>query len=348
MIVTVTLNPAIDKTAEVAELTIGGLNRLTRMSDDPGGKGVNVSKAIAALGGSSVATGFIGGPTGQLIKYSLEDRGITTNFVHLNQSTRTNLKVFSPGHGITEFNEPGPVVAEPDLKELTDQLIEYASPQTIIILTGSLPRGAEPTTYQRLANEVKARGARVILDADGEAFREALVVKPDIVKPNTFELLQYFGLSDELTSDSATAPSGAMGQDSSLRDQADGSGVPGAPGGGLPLYVLEYRAELCRRLVAEGIGLVALSMGSEGALFVDADHTHYCPALTVKVASTVGAGDAMVAGLAHAFSLGQPLEEAARLAMAASAAAVTTQGTRPPDRIMVDLLLERVTPHTLD
>ncbi len=304
MIVTVTMNPALDKTARVDRLAPGGLNRLSDVIIDAGGKGLNVSKTIAALGGESVATGFLGGAVGTQVKGLLSDQGIQADFVHIGQPTRTNLKVLSPVEGITEFNEPGPAVTAAELTALTEKLSSYARPGALIVLTGSLPLGLAPSVYRDLVATLREGGARVFVDADGEPFRLALDAAPDFVKPNTFELAQLFSLPVEPD--------------------------------------LDERVGLCRRLVERGIGLVALSMGAEGALFVTAEEVLAFPGLSVEARSTVGAGDGMVAALVFAFEQGLPLAEAARLALASSAGAVTTEGTKPPTRALVDELAGRV------
>lgn len=304
MIITVTLNPAIDKTAEIAKLMPGGLNRLENILPDAGGKGINVSKMIAALGGRSVATGFLGGSAGREIEIILNASGIETDFIPIAHATRTNLKVLSPEYGVTEFNEPGAAVTAAEMLALRDKLMQYAKPGVTFVFSGNLPRNVASDTYQELTDVVKEKGAAVFLDADGEAFGQALSARPDFIKPNKFELMQYFGIADELS--------------------------------------LAECAALCRRLIDKGIRLVALSMGADGALFVSAGETLYAPGLSVPVRSTVGAGDSMVGALVYAFERGLSLEEAATYAMAASAGAVTTEGTKPPTRETVEALMGQV------
>ncbi len=304
MTVTVTMNPALDKTAVIPALIPGGLNRLERVVLDAGGKGINVSKMIAALGGNSVATGFLGGGSGRELEAMLRLPGIEPDFITIAHTTRTNLKVLSGDCGVTEFNEPGATVTAGEIAALREKLLALAGPGVTFVFAGSLPRGAGAGIYGQLIGEVKAMGASAFLDADGEAFRLALEAGPDFIKPNKFELLQYFGEEGELS--------------------------------------LQECAGLCRRFIESGVGLVALSMGGEGAMFVSKYEMLFSPALRVKVLSTVGAGDSMVAAFAYAFGKGMSLREAAALAMAASAGAVTTEGTKPPDRGTVDKLLKQV------
>ena len=194
MIITVTMNPSIDKTAEIASINLGGLNRLGNVIVDAGGKGINVSKMIKALGLDSVATGFLGGGAGVEIENMLRLQNVKTDFIRIKQTTRTNLKVLSDNYGITEFNEPGAEVTAGEMSVLREKLLTYAAPGAIFVFSGSLPPGAGDDAYFKFACDVKALGASVFLDADGEAFSDALAAKPDFIKPNINELKQHFGI----------------------------------------------------------------------------------------------------------------------------------------------------------
>ena len=304
MIFTITMNPAVDKTARSASIVPGGLNRLGEITLDAGGKGINVSKMINALGGTSVATGFLGGSSGSDILGVLNKLGIKTDFVNIESPTRINLKVLSDDFGITEFNEPGPAVTSCEMDLLFEKLLGFAKPGSIFAFSGSLPQGVSPGIYQQLIETVKNKGASVFLDADGEAFRSALLSKPDYIKPNKYELTQYFNVDGDCS--------------------------------------LGEAAYFCKRLIEQGVKMVTLSMGSEGAMFVTESECLYAPAVKVKALSTVGAGDSMVGAILYALTMGLDLKETAALAMAASAGAVTTQGTNPPSRKIVDDLLKQV------
>ena len=304
MIVTVTMNPALDKTAETDRLVLGGLNRLEHITVDAGGKGINVSKTIAALGGHSLATGFLGGNPGREIEAALKAMHIETDFVSIENPSRTNMKVLSREHGITELNEPGPAIRSDEMDALTEKLRGYAKPGVFFVFSGSLPVGVEPDTYETFIHSVRQRGAKVFLDADGEAFRRALLAMPDLIKPNKEELAQYAPMAEE--------PS------------------------------IDAYAALCLDLCNQGIETVVLSMGSQGALFANGTTLLYAPGLPVQVQSTVGAGDSMVGALVYAFDQGMSLEDAAVLAMAVSAGAVMTSGTKPPSLAIVESLKKQV------
>lgn len=304
MIITVTMNPAIDKTVEIDELQPGGLNRIQKAVYDAGGKGINVSKTIRELGGTTLAAGFLGGNAGKTIESVLNNSGIQNDFIWVEGETRTNTKVYEKSGAVTELNEPGPKIEPGQLEQLMEKLEGYADENALFILAGSIPNGVDKTVYAKIIERVHAKGAKVLLDADGELFRNALDAGPDIIKPNRVELEEYAGF--------------------------------------------DYRAsisellEAAKGLYAKGIKTVAVSMGKSGAMLVREGYEVKCPALSVKAHSTVGAGDAMVAALAYAWDKKLDNEQTVRLCMAASAGAVTTIGTKPPTRELVDELMKQV------
>lgn len=304
MIITVTMNPAIDKTVELEQLERGGLNRLKNVIMDVGGKGINVSKTIKALGGETIATGFIGGSGASLIEKVLKEQGIKSDFVEIKNEVRTNMKVLEADGFVTELNEPGPMVSEEELEQLSQKLISYAGENVLFVMAGSIPGGIRKTVYHKLIAKVKEKGAKVFLDADGELFIHSLKAGPDYIKPNRAELEEYFQL--------------------------------------------DYRADeselvkMGRKLLGMGVHMTAISLGQMGALFLTSDRVIKCPGLKVEAHSTVGAGDAMVAALAFGIDKGLDVEDCAKLGLAASAGAVTTQGTKPPARELVDELIKKV------
>lgn len=304
MIVTVTMNPAIDKTVDIESLERGGLNRIQHVELDAGGKGINVSKTIHALGGKSVATGFIAGNSGNIIRGVLDQWQIANDFIEVSGETRTNTKVFEKSGELTELNEPGPTVEEKDIKALLDKLEGYAGQDTLFVLAGSVPQGVPKDIYCKITELVHQKGAKVLLDADGELFTKALKAVPDIIKPNRVELEQYAGM-DYIASE-------------------------------------QELLSAAEKLMEKGIGTVAVSMGKSGAMFLMKDCKVKCPGLKVKAHSTVGAGDAMVAALSYSWSEGKSAEDTVKMCMAVSAGAVTTIGTKPPSMDVVSSLLEQV------
>lgn len=304
MIVTVTLNPAIDKTVEIDELLPGGLNRIQKVEYDAGGKGINVSKTIQQLGGTSIAAGFLGGNAGKIIETVLNDSGIQNDFIWVDGETRTNTKVYEKNGEVTELNEPGPEIAPEHLEQLIKKLERYADENALFVLAGSIPNGVDQTVYATITERVHRRGAKVLLDADGELFRSGLEAGPDMIKPNRVELEEYAGFDYRAS--------------------------------------IEELLQTAKGLQSKGIQTVAVSMGRGGAMFVREGYEVRCPALTVKAHSTVGAGDAMVAALSYAWSQNLDNEQTVQLCMAASAGAVTTIGTKPPTRELVDELMKQV------
>lgn len=304
MIITVTMNPAIDKTVEIDQLLPGGLNRIRKVEYDAGGKGINVSKTIRELGGTSIATGFLGGNAGKTIQSVLGKKEIGNDFIQVDEETRTNTKVFEKNGAVTELNEPGPVIREDQIHALLQKLEDYADDHTLFVLAGSIPAGVDRNIYAEITRLVHKKGAKVLLDADGELFRNSLEAVPDIIKPNRVELEEYAGFDYRASQ--------------------------------------EELLNLARKIRQKGIGTVAVSMGKSGAMLVKDGYEVRCPALSVKAHSTVGAGDAMVAALAYSWDQGLDDDALTRLCIAASAGAVTTIGTKPPTRELVDQLAEQV------
>lgn len=305
MIYTVTLNPAMDKTVVVENLTPGGVNRIRSLRVDVGGKGINVSKCLKALGGESTAAAFWGGAAGQRGMAFLAENGIGSLPVILPQDTRTNLKIIDPiRQENTDINEPGPTVSPEQVAELLEKLDGQAVSGDIVILSGSVPRGCEPTIYRDMITRYRARGAKVFLDADGEPFRLGLTAAPSLVKPNREELERYVGR---------------------------------------PLAAMEDVFGAAEQLLESGIEEVVVSLGAEGAVLLRQGLRLRAEGLRVPVGSTVGAGDAMVAALAYGMERGMAPAERLRLAVAISAASVMCSGTQAPEKKNIEELYSRVT-----
>ena len=168
MIITVTMNPAIDKTVEVDKFQPYALNRIRRIEYDAGGKGINVSKTIHALGGESIAMGFLGGNTGKTIENVLNARNIRHDFIYVDGDTRTNTKIFDCVGGVTELNEPGPAITENQTEALIQKICTYTDNETLVVLAGSVPGGVRKTIYAEITECVHKKGGKVLLDADGE------------------------------------------------------------------------------------------------------------------------------------------------------------------------------------
>ena len=305
MIYTVTLNPALDKTVEIPSLTVDSVNRITTMRTDPGGKGINVSKVIDKLGGKSIATGILGGDTGRAIQSALEAMGLETDFRFVDGETRTNLKIIDPvNHTNTDINEPGVTVSEVILGNLLKELTGKLTEKDIVVLSGSLPKGAPKDTYGTWVKACRDTGAKVILDADGDLLAAGLEAAPYMIKPNNHEISRLMGKTLKTPEELEQAAK-------ELMDQYD-------------------------------IGKIVVSMGGDGALYVTKDGTIYAEGLKVPVGSTVGAGDSVVAALAVAEEAGMSLEETVRLSTATGAANVMCRGTQAAEYEVIKDLIPKV------
>lgn len=304
MIITVTFNPAIDKTAEVDTLHVGGLNRLCNVRMDAGGKGVNVSKTIQALGGKTLCTGFLAGNSGEYIQSILQDMQIESDFVWVEGATRTNLKVLDDQRELTELNEAGPYIQGEQIQALMDKILSLCDETTLVVLSGNVSPGVEKSIYRDMIYKIKEKKASVILDADGELFKEGIQAHPMIIKPNKYELALHFGMGKDFTN-----------QD--IIQKAKG-------------------------LLNEETKLVVVSMGGEGSIFLSKDGVYQANALSIQAHSSVGAGDAMVAAIAYASEQEYALEDLIRLAVATSAGAVMTEGTNPASKEVVENLMKQV------
>jgi 1-phosphofructokinase len=304
MIYTVTLNPALDKTATVENLRLDSVNRISELRVDPGGKGINVSKVVRELGAKTVAIALLGGHTGTMLRNMLAELGIECKVLEVEGETRTNLKIKDPALKTnTDINEPGPEVTDEQLRGMLDGLVGEVGGGDIVVLSGSLPRGATADTYKVWVAALKKTGAKVYLDADGDKLVRGIEAKPDLIKPNEIEL-------------------GAMM--------------------GRTLDADEKIVEAARELIDGGLDRVMVSMGGAGALYVARDVTIKANPVKVPVGSTVGAGDSVVAALAYAQDKGLGLEDTMRLAMATGAANVMQSGTQAAPRELVDSLIDKV------
>ncbi len=330
MIYTVTLNPAIDKTAEIPSFAVDAVNRIVRVRKDPGGKGINVSKVIESLGGDSVAYAVLGGDTGKELEKMLSGHRFQLESIRTEYETRTNIKIVDPTlHTNTDINEPGTAFGSGTLEELKQSLRKRLTEGDILVLSGSVPAGTDKGIYGELTVMGKECGAKVFLDADGELFARGVDAVPFLVKPNRFELEQYFG------------------RQLRTREELCGAG---------------------RELLEKGIRVVLISLGADGAVLCRDDGNArgqeaacrkaasqetavslcrgvsylWAEGLSVPVASTVGAGDSMTAAFAYGVDRKMDCEDAFRLSVSAGSAAVTCSGSQAPDVELIWKLYEQV------
>lgn len=293
MIVTITLNPAIDRTLRIDKpLQPSTLNRAVNSHVEPGGKGINVSRAIKAIGGESVALGFSAGTNGRSLKDALTSMDIHHDFVDVPGQTRVNIQIIDSGGEHTEINEPGDKIADGDFLRFLERVDSYLDPENIFVLSGSTPPGFSLKNYGKLCRIIKRAGCRLIVDAAGEWLLEALKHNPDCVKPNLFELAEAVG------------------------DQ--------------PSIDPEVVAVSARKMLEMGAETVCVSMGQEGAVYVSKHSPEALYANTnPKIAEegAVGTGDSMVAALANGMRQDIKLDEIAKFSVAAGRACARLPGT---------------------
>ncbi len=293
MIITLTLNPAVDKTMEIDNFEVDSVNRVGSVRLDAGGKGINVSKVIKVLGEESLAMGILAGKAGEFVLNRLNDFGIENDFVFIDGETRTNIKIVDKTKGTnTDINEKGPSVPSDKIQLTIDNVMGKIQKDSILVLSGSVSNNIHSEIYKELIIMAKQKGARTILDADGELLKKGLEGGPYLVKPNIHELERLYGVKIHNTTEAI---------------------------------------ELAKRMFDQGVQLVVLSLGASGSVFLTKEKDILVQGIKVDTVSTVGAGDSMVAAMAVALKRSYSIEEALTLAVAASTASVMTSGTEPGD-----------------
>src|ERR1700685_2359960 len=194
MIITVTLNAAIDKSLSVPNFRLGRRHRTVEQRTMAGGKGVNIARTLTTLGQPGIATGFAGGITGTHIVEQLTEEAILNDFVRIREESRTNTSVLDPTTGEqTEINEQGPRVEPDELEQVREQRLYLARGAAIVVFAGSLPRGVDPDFYAQLVRAVHKLDVLTVVDTDGEALRLATRAEPDVVSPNVIEAEELVG-----------------------------------------------------------------------------------------------------------------------------------------------------------
>jgi len=194
MIITVTLNAAIDKSLAVPNFRLGRRHRTVEQRTMAGGKGVNIARTLKTLGQPVIATGFAGGATGTHIVEQLTEESILNDFVRIREESRTNTSVLDPTSGQqTEINERGPSVSEREVELFRDKLLYLARGAAIVVFAGSLPRGVSPDLYASLIRDLQRLEVTTVIDADGEPLRHAVRAEPDVVSPNVLEAEELVG-----------------------------------------------------------------------------------------------------------------------------------------------------------
>jgi 1-phosphofructokinase/tagatose 6-phosphate kinase len=260
MIITVTLNAALDKTLEVPSFTPGRRHRTVDQTTMAGGKGVNVARAIKALGQPVIATGLAGGATGTRIVDSLGTEAILNGFVRIREESRTNTAVLDPTTGLqTEINERGPAVSATELDLFREKLLYLAKGASICVFSGSLPRGIEPDVYGGLIREVRKLGVLTIVDTEGEPLRLAMRGEPDLVSPNELEAEELVGheFNDDRDRAEAVAEITTLGAAEAIMTVPDGCYAQVLDDGSPALYRVRVEKQEARSEIGSGDAFLA-------------------------------------------------------------------------------------------
>lgn len=289
MILTVTLNAAIDKRYVVEGFRTGEVNRVKECTYVPGGKGLNVSKPASIYGAEVVATGFAGGHAGAYIEDALKPFGIRSAFYHVDAESRSCINIWDEVNQVqTEFLEPGFTLTEEDFAGFEVKFRQLVQEAKVVAMSGSVPKGLDGTAYQRLVKIVKDAGIPVILDTSGKLLEMGIEAIPTMIKPNIDEIRMLTGKRCDDISEII---------------------------------------EAARAIHERGVKIVAVSLGADGSLAVGDDGIFRARVPKIDAVNTVGCGDSMIAGFALGLSKGLPLEETLRLASAISAAAAMREET---------------------
>jgi 1-phosphofructokinase len=288
MIVTVTPNPSVDWTFDIRSLDRGQLNRARDSHAEPSGKGVNVSRALAANGISTTAVLPVGGPVAVEMTALLAEENVDFVPVQITGSVRVNVSLAEPDGLATKINSPGPALSPAEIDELVARTLERTNPGDWVVGSGSLPPGVSQDLYARICEGVHQRGARFALDSSGAALAAGLPARPDVIKPNIDELAEVTGAAIQ-----------------TFGDAADGA----------------------RQLLTRGAGCVLVSAGPDGALLVTDGLILHAVGHVQTARSTVGAGDALLAGF---IASGADGASALCEATAWASAALGTRGSHVP------------------
>ena len=312
MIITVTLNSAIDKTLSVPNFRLGRRHRTVEQTTMPGGKGVNVARVLKALGQPVIATGFTGGATGTRIVDQLTQLSVLSDFVRIREESRTNTAVIDPTTGEqTEINEKGPKVSPQEVELFVDKLLYLAKGASLCVFAGSLPREVDTDIYAFLIRELRKLGVTTIVDTDGDPLRQAVRAEPSVVSPNVLEAEELVGheFNDDEDRLIAVREMTELGAREAIMTADDGGFAMVTEEGGSQLYRLR----------------------------VDPLETY----------SAVGSGDAFLAGYVAARYTGRPPAECLRFGVACGAESTQHIGAgvidpREAERLESEIAIEPV------
>lgn len=286
MILTVTLNPAVDKIYTTGELIIGHVNRMRTAMSLAGGKGINVAKVLRQYDMPVCATGFLGGYAGNFIEDYLKNIQVECRFIHVEGETRSNMNILADNGYVTEILEPGPTISEEQMQKFLTQYDELLGNCELVVLSGSAANGIPEDIYTILIEKARSRGIRTMLDTSGESLRKGIEAKPYLIKPNQKELEYIVGHK---------------------------------------LVNREAVIEAALNIHAGGIAHVIVSMGKKGLISVSSGgYVYFAKAGRIQALNTVGCGDSVVASYAMSIVKRESKEVSLQRAAAISAANATT------------------------
>ena len=304
MIYTLTLNPALDLELSVAEILFNQVVRASQVRVDCGGKGFNISRALAKLGTPSVALGLVGGKTGERLAEELEKQGVKVEFTWISAETRTNVAIVTtPLTNYIKVNQPGPTITSHEMASLLEKVQSLVGPGDLWALSGSLPPGAASDAYQPLISAIQSSGGKALIDADGDTLHQACREKPYLVKPNAIEASQLAGIQ--------------------IHSPADARQAAGL-------------------FHAMGVIVVMVTLAEQGAVISDGKNAWWARPPQVTVQSPIGAGDAALAGYIWGMVQGNGLPDALRMAVASGSASASLPGTAVADMDLIGSIADKV------
>jgi 1-phosphofructokinase len=304
MVITVNLNPNIDRLIKVDGFIYGGMNRILEKKDDVAGKGLNACIVMKRLGVDVLLMGFMYEQNGSMAVEKLEMEGVLHDFVWQPGSMRLNTKLLDIKTSvITEINDRGVPATEEAIRALKEKLLSRAKKGDYIAVNGSMAPGCPPSLFAEIIAEANKKGIRCALDAEGESLIKGTAARPYLVKVNRFEFETLTGKAMKTDDDIVTE---------------------------------------CRRLVDTGVGMVAVSLGAEGAVISDGKNAYRAEALRIQPRSATGAGDSMLAGILAGLIQNRPPEDLLRMGTAAATATVLCEGTELATRELYESLLKKV------
>ncbi|XOQ47763.1 MAG: 1-phosphofructokinase [Eubacteriales bacterium] len=290
MITTLTLNPCIDRTVTVDGFAYGGTNHVENFRCDVSGKGINVSIALNNIGEETRCLGFnyVGG--GSVLTDFLNQKNISNKFLNVEGLLRTNIKIFDKKTSVmSELNESGHCVTQDCVSELLRMVEEYLPKTTLLVLDGSVPPGVPKDIYKTLTDKAHRFGVKTVIDAYGELLLEGIKARPYLIKPNKDELEEAFGEKIESKADVI---------------------------------------RISRKIIAQGVTLVCVSLGKNGAMLVTKEKAYFSAGADIPVRGVQGAGDSLVAGICYAIARGMSCADMLRYGVAVAHGSLVLEGTQ--------------------